>query len=910
VADVFISYSRRDTEFVNRLQSALEARSRSVWVDVKGIRAGEVFPTALRTAIDECDAFLFVLSPDSLRSTYCADEIEHAEEVEKRILPLLVRDPGAAPVPVAVRDRNWIIFGPDRDFDAAVGELVAALDTDHGHVQTHTRLLVKALEWDAAGQDRNRLLRGAELEGAEAWLARASASTEPQPTDLHRAFVAASRATATRRARSLAAVSAAVAIVALILLAVALLSRREAVDQRRHAQAVALTAIAGRLGVESQTDDRLDHATLLARQAVALEDSVTTRGDLLGVLTRAPQAIGLLKGAGNKHQTMALRPDGRHLLLGGAGKVVGLDVTDRGAQPVVRELKDATSPITAMRFSHDGRLLALGLRDGTVVVLDGQTLAQRKILTELRPHEILGLDFSPDGTRLAASCGCSDAARTRVWNVATFAVVAERAIPNASAGVFFTSNGRELILPQGERTSVLDAATLQQRRVIAVGALNAELSPDGKTLAAGQRDGTLTFVDIATGAIREGTSRHSGPIFSVTFGRDGSRVVTTSADDSVIEWSVADGRALNTLTGFAGCDCDAAISPDGTTLYTNGINGDIVVWDLAGDRRFVRPFRTGAGSEEFSLTAASPRGDLVAQSTEDGGVVVFDVARRRRVALIPRSDAPLGTFAFSWRGDRLAIAYVGGGVSVYNTADGSKVGAPSDDDVHALAFSRDDGSLIGLRVDGALVEYHDSQAKTLTVDAATGVALAVNPHSGVIAMPLEDGHVELLSPTGRELNRFRADPEFVGAAAFSRDGRYLVTAGDVAARLWTASGGSLGGGLPGELDAIVDARISPDSRLVATVGYGGTLRLYDLASQRELGAGIKGASEFGGVTFSEDGRRVVVVYRGGTAFTMPVSVSAWKQRACTIAGRPLTPDEWRAAIPGRPYAPACRSPRP
>ena len=79
-------------------------------------------------------------------------------------------------------------------------------------------------------------------------------------------------------------------------------------------------------------------------------------------------------------------------------------------------------------------------------------------------------------------------------------------------------------------------------------------------------------------------------------------------------------------------------------------------------------------------------------------------------------------------------------------------------------------------------------------------------------------------------------------------------------------------------------------------------------TRQELGAGIKGAFERGSVAFSEDGRRVVVVYRSGTAITMPVSVSAWKLRACAIAGRALTPDEWRAAIPGRPYAPAC-SPR-
>ena len=319
--DVFISYSRRDAVFVSRLQEALEARGKSVWVDVEGIRAGEVFPEVLRNAIDQSDAFVFVLSPDSLASAYCTDEIGHAEGMEKRILPLLVRPPGDAAVLAAVRDRNWILFDDDSRFEQAADELVQALETDLSHVRDHTRLLVRALEWDGATRDRSRLLRGADLDAAEAWLSGADSGTkEPPPTELHRRFIADSRAAAARRTRVFATVSTSIAVVALALLVVALVSRREAVHERTNAEAVALTATAARLGIQSQTDNQLDHATLLARQAVALEDSVSTRGDLLGVLTRAPAAIGTLKGAGNKHQTMVMRPDGRLLVLGGAGR--------------------------------------------------------------------------------------------------------------------------------------------------------------------------------------------------------------------------------------------------------------------------------------------------------------------------------------------------------------------------------------------------------------------------------------------------------------------------------------------------------------------------------------------------------------------------------------------------------------
>ena len=83
MADVFLSYSRRDGEFVHHLASSLQDRGKDVWVDVDGIRDGEVFPEALRRAIEASDAFVFVLSPDSVRSSFCEEEVEHAARCEQ-----------------------------------------------------------------------------------------------------------------------------------------------------------------------------------------------------------------------------------------------------------------------------------------------------------------------------------------------------------------------------------------------------------------------------------------------------------------------------------------------------------------------------------------------------------------------------------------------------------------------------------------------------------------------------------------------------------------------------------------------------------------------------------------------------------------------------------------------------------
>ena len=108
MSDAFFSYSRRDGEFVRRLAGALKERGKEVWVDVDGIRDTERFPEALRRAIESSDAFVFVISPDSVSSEFCEQEVAHAAGLNKRIVPLALRQVPDAELPEEIRFRNWI----------------------------------------------------------------------------------------------------------------------------------------------------------------------------------------------------------------------------------------------------------------------------------------------------------------------------------------------------------------------------------------------------------------------------------------------------------------------------------------------------------------------------------------------------------------------------------------------------------------------------------------------------------------------------------------------------------------------------------------------------------------------------------------------------------------------------------
>lgn len=80
-------------------------------MDAEGARDAEVFPAVLRAAIEASDRFVFVISPDSVNSRFCAQEVERAVEPGKRIVPLALRRVDDERIPDLIRVRNWIPVG-------------------------------------------------------------------------------------------------------------------------------------------------------------------------------------------------------------------------------------------------------------------------------------------------------------------------------------------------------------------------------------------------------------------------------------------------------------------------------------------------------------------------------------------------------------------------------------------------------------------------------------------------------------------------------------------------------------------------------------------------------------------------------------------------------------------------------
>jgi TIR domain len=188
---VFISYSRADIGFADELVDGLELTGFETTIDRHSIIEGEDWKARIGALISGADTVVFIISPDSVKSEICTWEAEEAHRRSKRILPVLCRPIGAQSVPSRLSALNYVRFDDGRSFVSGLRALVRALRTDVDWLREHTRLLARAMEWEAAGHQANRMLVGADIVEAKAWAANRPKDA-PAPTDLHLAFIRAS----------------------------------------------------------------------------------------------------------------------------------------------------------------------------------------------------------------------------------------------------------------------------------------------------------------------------------------------------------------------------------------------------------------------------------------------------------------------------------------------------------------------------------------------------------------------------------------------------------------------------------------------------------------------------------------------------------------------------------------------
>jgi formylglycine-generating enzyme required for sulfatase activity len=192
MANIFISYSRKDIVFVRNLVETLRIHEMGVWVDLEDIPPTVNWREEIQKGIEEADIFLFIISPDSIASDICKEELEIAVKNGKRLIPVVTHEITWEDAPPELSKLNYIFFRKTDDSNTAFDSLLTAINTDYEWAQTHRRIQVRALEWERGAKDNAFLLRGSDLEEAER-LYSINATRDPHPTDIQREYLLKSR---------------------------------------------------------------------------------------------------------------------------------------------------------------------------------------------------------------------------------------------------------------------------------------------------------------------------------------------------------------------------------------------------------------------------------------------------------------------------------------------------------------------------------------------------------------------------------------------------------------------------------------------------------------------------------------------------------------------------------------------
>lgn len=849
---IFISYSRKNKLFVRKLNDAIDQNGIEVWVDWEGIPLSSDWMAEITAAVRSSDAFIFVISPDSLKSKVCMDELELGIKLNKKIIPVLYNEPekGQTMHP-KLASTNWVYMRPKKDdFKATLPKLIDAIQTDLGWVQQHTRLLQRATEWDIKNRNKSYVLQGSDLEDGERWMTESTAGEGRNVVPVQAEYISTSRRVAVQRQRNLT-IGIGVALVVSVLMGVyAFMQRSVALENEKKAISSQLTAVANehiaatqqaiaeeqkkladenaqranaqRSAAEAKIyQDRVGElytSTLLALDAYQrLPDFGDAENILRKNISLLPMPIKQMD-VGARIWTIMASPDSKKIITAdSAGKACIWSMED-GSQFFCLQ---HDSIVYDLAMSQDGNILVTGTEKGLLTFWDGNSGKQIKALQF--DGTIWELWLHPNGRWLGVGRhnAVSIIDMENMDEELSFPQKGDvKAIAFDGSGAYMafgTSQGNVSIWKvMGSQTIAGPKHTSE--------VLDLEFSPDGKWVVSVGADGTARAVQTVYGG-QKYSIKHGDWVEDVTFGPDSSWFVTASDDNTV--------RVIDTATGqeklrmaHANFVQKVRVSKDGQWIATTGYDQTVRIWDSATGAEIMRIPIDGIGSS-------------IRFNKDSTYLVVGDRAGHIRLWDISQLNARKGFIQFS---DFLHDALF----------------SPNGE---WLAVNSDDAN-IWLIKSGQSVATEDNRQKLVTTNGLT-YDMAVSADSKWIAAVEYDSNVAeydrviLVSVNGAKKFFLSHDNEVINTVTFTPDSKQAITADENGlVCVWNVENGEKSHCF-NTGSVILSIAVSPNGKyLVAGVEEGNHSIVWDLATQAQVTA-LEQVGRIKAVQFSKDGKLLV-----------------------------------------------------
>lgn len=621
MADVFISYSRLDKEFVGQLREFLIAKDQEVWIDWESIPPSQAWWSEIQKGIAKANNFVLVMSPNSMASPICQMEIEYARQLKKRIIPVLQMDFEREACLVSITKRlakkeetttreiwgtrqphdlfdindaelkhiNYFIFKSEATYQTRFNELFAIISTDYQHKEQHTTLQLRAEEWNRRNRDPSFLLNGNELDSAEEWLTNydtdaakrqheGETSKLPEPTEVQRAYITISRREEDGRTPRLAELETS-----------RLKSEGAAQAARRVLVGVAIISALILIGVVVITGSKVSDANALVVNAnTQVETATSEQGQALNLANSAAnQAAIAFTQVGHVNATLipipiTLTTVGNQIATSqAAGTQVAVNVMENHAlfmANLSEQQLNSNHPEEALLLAlesigHYGTLIPYP-GEGSVAVQNVLDSSVQEIAYMHHDNVVRGAVWNGDESRILS---WSDDKTARVSELLT---VHNKAV---ARGVAWNDDKTRIlgwlednILQVWDATSGAEILTLgNQSFSLATSATWNE--DESRILAWGALDNTAQVWDATSGRLLL-TLRHESPVMGAAWDKNESRIATGAADGTAQVWDATSGELLLVLH-HEDLVWKAIWNDTGNRILTASVDGTVRVWN-------------------------------------------------------------------------------------------------------------------------------------------------------------------------------------------------------------------------------------------------------------------------------------------------------------------------------------------
>lgn len=840
MTDIFISYSRRDKAFVRALFSALSKFSRTAWIDWEDIAPAVDWEQSIYKGIENGNKFIFVISPDSVASPYCLDEINHAIRHSKQLVPVLCRDTDLGQLHPEVAKFQIISFCGESSFESALEKLLDAIDTDLEHSQLYTRLKLRAEEWERSNQHESFLLRGAELADAEQWLLD-STNKNPKPSELHKSYIAASQEMQrqeTQKWKDLFDEAQRQRVEAEKSEIKALCKSSEALFESGQFFDALLEGF--KAGTEfknfvwsksepeihDQVLSVLQQSIQSVRECNRLVEHSTTVWDLTfsadGTLASCDNdgIINIWKSDGILVQTIEAHTDCiNSVTFDPSGQILASASEDCTVKlwsldgTLILTFTEHKSDVGAVSFSPDGTLIASIDDDGIIKLwkTDGT------VLQSFKGHEFGNVVcFSPDGSLLASGVSRPSDTTLKIWDL-DGALQKSVELENGVKRIHFHPEGKRLAVAGGLHAWIVELSDLSASKFPTEKwqlASDICFSPDGSLTVYSDSDGSLNIWREST-LIR--TLKQNCSITSTCFNSDGNLIVSAGIDGVIRFWRL-ESILTKTFDEYEGQRFyGLSFSPDGNTIATGNNDGAVRLWTRNGDLLEVLDDQQG----RVEKVRFSPDGRTLASSSSDDGTIFIRNSDGTFITKIKHGDR-VWDISFSACGKFIASAGDDATVKLWQL-DGTLVRTFQGDTnqyIYSVCCSPD-GQNVAAGTSNRKIHIWDingSLLKTLKGHARAVMSVSFSSDGQYLISGCRDNTVKLWSREGELIKTLRGHSNFVYCVSFSPDGKVIASASfDKTVKLWRLDG-SLITTLRGHTDAAWYVEFSPDGQVLVSTG--------------------------------------------------------------------------------------------